>query len=184
LFDISDVNKSASAFNPEKLSWLNQQHIMKTPATVLAKVLREQFSLLNIQVDDQVLLEGIANVQRERAKTLKEMAQNSLYFVKEFDSYDDKAAKKNLTAEAQPILAALATALHNLAEWNAISIHEAINAVAAQFAVGLGKVAQPLRVAVCGGAVSPPIDATLTVVGKSRTVARLQRAQGYIAGQR
>src|SRR5690348_10720925 len=170
LFDISDVNKSASAFNPDKLAWLNQQHIMKAPASTLAKVLQEQFSLLGIQVEDQALLEGIVNVQRERAKTLKEMAVNSLYFVKEFDSYDEKAARKNFTSDAQPVLAALESALQNLAEWTAPAIHDVINTVATQFNAGLGKVAQPLRVAVCGGAVSPPIDATVAVVGKTRTV--------------
>ncbi len=183
LFDISDVNKSASAFNPDKLSWLNQQHMMKASATVLANGLRDQFALLNIHVDDQMMLEAIANAQRERAKTLKEMAQNSVFFVKDFESYDEKAAKKNLTKEAKLILAALEIELHRLEIWNAVSIHNAINAIAAQFNVGLGKVAQPLRVAVCGGAVSPPIDATLSIVGKEVTVARLQRAQRYIAEQ-
>ncbi|HVY24666.1 MAG TPA: glutamate--tRNA ligase [Steroidobacteraceae bacterium] len=183
LFDINNVNKSASAFNPEKLLWLNQQHIMKASASALAHGLRDQFSRRGIDVDDQSLLEAIANAQRERAKTLKEMAQNSVFFVRDFDSYDEKAAKKNLTAEAQPILAALETALQNLDEWQASAIHEVINAVAAQFNTGLGKVAQPLRVAVCGGAVSPPIDATLAIIGKSRTVARLQKAQRHVAGQ-
>ena len=182
LFDINDVNKSASAFNPEKLLWLNQQHIMKAPAALLAKALREQFALLDVQAEDQAHLEAIANVQRERAKTLKEMAQNSLYFVKDFDGYDDKAAKKNLVAEATPVLAALESALQSLPEWTAPAIHEVIHSVAAQLNVGLGKVAQPLRVAVCGGAVSPPIDATVAVVGKARTVARLQKAQRYISG--
>jgi glutamyl-tRNA synthetase len=181
LFDINDVNKSASAFNPDKLSWLNQQHIMKAPTSTLANGLREQFALLGIEVNDQALLEGIANVMRERAKTLKEMAQNSLYFVKDFDAYDDKAAKKNLTADAKPILAALENGIQALTEWNAPAIHDVINAVATQFGAGLGKVAQPLRVAVCGGGVSPPIDATAAVVGKMRVIQRLQKAQRYIA---
>jgi glutamyl-tRNA synthetase len=183
LFDINDVNKSASAFNADKLSWLNQQHIMKAPASVLANVLREQFALLGIQIEDQQKLEAIANVQRERAKTLKEMAQNSLYFVKDFDAYDDKAAKKNLVAEAKPALAALESALQSLAEWSAPAIHNVINDVATQLNVGMGKVAQPLRVAACGGAVSPPIDATVAVIGKERTLQRLQKAQLYIDGR-
>jgi glutamyl-tRNA synthetase len=180
-FDIKDVNKSASAFNPEKLSWLNQQHMMKAPASLLAAGLREQLARLDVHSDDQTLLEGVANAQRERAKTLKEMAQNSLFFFRDFDSYDEKAAKKNLTAEAMPILAAVGTALTALSDWNAPSIHDVINVVATQFNVGMGKVAQPLRVAVCGGAVSPPIDATLALVGKARTIIRLQKAQRYIA---
>jgi glutamyl-tRNA synthetase len=183
LFDINDVNKSASAFNADKLSWLNQQHIMKAPASVLANVLREQFAMLGVQIEDQQKLEAIANVQRERAKTLKEMAQNSLYFVKDFDAYDDKAAKKNLVAEAKPALAALESALQSLAEWSAPAIHNVINDVATQLNVGMGKVAQPLRVAACGGAVSPPIDATVAVIGKERTLQRLQKAQLYIDGR-
>ncbi|MGC3982233.1 MAG: glutamate--tRNA ligase [Steroidobacteraceae bacterium] len=178
-FDIKDVNKSASAFNPEKLLWLNQQHIMKAPVSVLAAGLREQLARLDVQCDDQVLLEGVANVLRERAKTFKDMAQTGLYFFREFEQYDDKSAKKNLTAEAMPILAALESGLAALPEWQAAPIHEVIHAVAAQFNVGLGKVAQPLRVAACGSAVSPPIDATLAVLGKANTVARLQRAQRY-----
>jgi glutamyl-tRNA synthetase len=178
-FDIKDVNKSASAFNPEKLLWLNQQHIMKAPAAELAVGLREQLASLGVETNDQALLEGVANILRERARTLKEMAQTGLYFFREFDAYDDKAAKKNLTADAMPILAALAAGLAALPEWNAVAIHEVINAVAAQFNVGLGKVAQPLRVAVCGSAVSPPIDATVALLGKEKSLARLNRAQRY-----
>jgi glutamyl-tRNA synthetase len=179
-FDIKDVNKSASAFNPEKLLWLNQQHIMKTPAAILAAGLRGQLARLGVETADQALLEGVANILRERARTLKEMAQTGLYFFREFESYDEKAAKKNLTAEAMPILAALEAGLAALPEWNAVAIHEVINAVAVQFNVGLGKVAQPLRVAVCGSAVSPPIDATVALIGKAITLQRLQRAQCYV----
>ncbi len=115
LFDIKDVNKSASAFNPEKLLWLNQQHIMKTPAPTLAAGLREQLARLGVHTDDQPLLEGVANILRERARTLKEMAQTGLYFFREFEHYDDKAAKKNLTADAKPILAALEAVVRRFA---------------------------------------------------------------------
>jgi glutamyl-tRNA synthetase len=181
LFDIKDVNKSASAFNPEKLLWLNQQHIMKAPGAVLAAGLHAQLARLGVHSDDQTLLEGVANVLRERARTLKEMAQTALYFFREFDSYDEKAAKKNLTAEAMPILAALESNLAALSEWNAVTIHDVISALSTQFNVGMGKVAQPLRVAACGSAVSPPIDATVALIGKERSLARLQRAQNYRA---
>jgi len=109
------------------------------------------------------------------------MAQNSLFFFRDFDAYDEKAAKKNLTAEAAQILSVLETTLASIDAWNAMTTHEAINAVATQFAVALGKVAQPLRVAVSGGSVSPPIDITLELLGKDRVLARLQRAQQYAA---
>jgi glutamyl-tRNA synthetase len=128
---------------------------------------------------DQTLLEGVANAQRERAKTLREMAQNSRFFFVEFDTYDEKAAKKNLTAEAVPLLEAVCEGLAALPDWNAGAIHEVINAVAIRNGVGLGKVAQPLRVAMSGVAVSPPIDLTVALVGRERALTRLQRAIGY-----
>lgn len=180
-FDIKDVNKSASAFNPEKLLWLNQQHIMNAPASVLAVGLREQLASLDVHTEDQVMLEGVANILRERAKTLKEMAQTGLYFFREIDGYEEKSAKKNLTAEALPILQALIQSLQALPEWKAVAIHDVITAISTQFAVGMGKVAQPLRVAVCGSGVSPPIDTTVELLGRVVTLARLQRAQAFIA---
>jgi len=179
-FDIKDVNKAAAAFNPEKLLWLNQQHMMRAPVGALATGLREQLVSLDVITDDTRLLEGIVNAQRERARTLKEMAQNSLFFFREFDAYDEKAARKNLTPDALPVLRSLQETLMALRDWNAGSIHEVIQAVAQRYGLGLGKVAQPLRVAVVGGAVSPPIDITLALLGQNRTEARIQRALRWI----
>jgi glutamyl-tRNA synthetase len=179
-FDIKDVNKAASAFNSEKLLWLNQQHLMRAPVATLVTALRSQLLSSGIIDADEKLLEGVVNAQRERSKTMKEMAQNSLFFFREFDSYDEKAAKKNLTTDAVPVLRALQDGLRQLAQWNAGSIHEIIDAVATQFALGLGKVAQPLRVAVAGGAVSPPIDITVALLGLKTTDARIERALRWI----
>ncbi len=175
-FDIGAVNKAAAAFNGEKLLWLNQQHMMKAPVSALAAGLRDQLARLGIECADQALLEGVANAQRERARTLKEMAQNSLFFFRDFAHYDDKAAAKHLGRDALPLLEALRVALEGMADWNAGAIHEAINAVASRFGVGLGKVAQPLRVAVSGGGVSPPIDITVALLGRPRVLAALVRA--------
>jgi len=179
-FDIKDVNKAASAFNAEKLLWLNQQHMMRAPVGTLVTALRAQFATLGIDALDEKLLEGVVNAQRERAKTLKEMAHNSQFFFREFDRYDEKAAKKNLTAEAVAFLGELQQGLRSLAEWNAGSVHEVINSVATRFGVGLGKVAQPLRVAIAGGPVSPPIDITVALLGPEKTGARIERALKWI----
>jgi glutamyl-tRNA synthetase len=180
-FDIKDVNRSASAFDPEKLLWLNQQHMMRAPVSTLAAGLRSQLAGLGVIAEDDKLLEGVANAQRERARTLNEMARNSLFFFREIEAYDDKAARKNLTPEAAPLLLALQEGLQALDDWNAGSIHEVINAVAQRYGVGLGKVAQPLRVAVSGGAVSPPIDITVALLGKERTCVRIGAALRWSA---
>jgi glutamyl-tRNA synthetase len=183
LFDIHDVNKAASAFNPDKLLWLNQQHIMKATPEYLAPFLKPQLAALGIVVDDEARLAAVARAMRERAKTLKEMAENSTFFFRDLQGYDEKAAKKNLTAEAVRPLTAVLEKLGALSEWRAGAIHDAVNQVAAQLELGLGKVAQPIRVAMSGTAVSPPIDVTLEVFGRETTLARLRRALDYAARQ-
>ena len=127
--------------------------------------------------DQDELLEGVADAQRERARTLSEMAQNSLFFFRDFEAYDEKAAKKHLTPESVPLLQALSMALGDAAPWNATTVQAAISGVADRAGLGLGKVAQPLRVAVTGGAVSPPIDVTVALLGAQRAQARIARAE-------
>ena len=172
-FDIHDVNKAASAFNPEKLLWLNQQHMQRSTPDQLADYLAPQLESLGTKVDDRVRLAAVASAQRERAKTLKEMAQNSLFFFRDFAGYDEKAAKKNLGRDAAAVLRAIRERIAGLSEWQAAPIHQIIEQVAAELAVGMGKVAQPIRVAVTGTAVSPPIDVTLEILGRERTLQRI-----------
>jgi glutamyl-tRNA synthetase len=181
LFDTADVNKSASAFNPDKLLWLNQQHIMRASAEHLAKYLKPQLAALGVSVEDDARLAAVAKTQQERAKTLKEMAQNSVFFFVEPSTYDEKAAKKNLTKESVGPLQSVIEGLGALDEWEASAIHNAVNDVATQLSLGLGKVAQPIRVAVSGTAVSPPIDLTLEVLGREVTLQRLRKALDFCA---
>jgi glutamyl-tRNA synthetase len=181
LFDITDVNKAASAFNPEKLQWVNQQHMMRAPLPYLAGVLREQLQRLGIASEDQALLEGVVAGQRERAKTMKEMALNSRYFFEADVDIDDKAGRKHLAGEGSVMLGRLRAGLAALTDWSAPNVHEVLTAIAAETGLGLGKVAQPLRVALTGTAVSPPIDATAALIGRERVLARLDRALQWAA---
>ena len=175
-FDIHDVNKAASAFNPEKLLWLNQQHMVRSPPTALIPHLRAQLRRLGTDSDDERLLEGVIVSQRERAKTLKEMAENSRFFFTDDIRMDPKAVAKHLAAEGLASLAKVRARLAALSEWSAAAINGTLNALAAELQVGLGKIAQPVRVAVTGTAVSPPIDATLALLGRERALARLDAA--------
>jgi glutamyl-tRNA synthetase len=176
LFDIRDVNKSASAFNAEKLAWLNQQHMMRVPAARVVPVLRWQLEQDGIHAADDAQLEAIVLSQRERAKTVREMALNSAFFFRPPTVYDEKAVRKHVTADVLALLAQAAVELNQLREWSAPAIHELINALAASKGISLGKLAQPIRLAVCGGTVSPPIDATLAILGKHEALARLAAA--------
>jgi glutamyl-tRNA synthetase len=176
LFDIRDVNKSASAFNAEKLAWLNQQHMMRVPAARIVPVLRWQLEQDGIHAADDAQLEAIVLSQRERAKTVREMAVNSAFFFRPPTAYDEKAVRKHVTADVLALLAQAAVELNQLQEWSAPAIHELISALAASKGISLGKLAQPIRLAVCGGTVSPPIDATLAILGKDEALSRLAAA--------
>jgi glutamyl-tRNA synthetase len=180
-FDIKDVNKAASAFNPEKLLWLNRQHLMRAPISEVAMALKGQLASLGVTATDERLLEGVVAAQRERAATVAEMAQNSLFLFRDFETFDDKAAMKHLTPESVPLLQALAQGFSRIADWDTEAIHATIESVAEQQGLALGKVAQPLRVAVTGGAVSPPIDATVALLGPQVTQARILRAVAFVA---
>jgi glutamyl-tRNA synthetase len=181
LFDITDVNKAASAFNPDKLLWVNQQHMMRAPLPYLAGLLREQLQRLGVETQDQTLLEGIVAGQRERSKTMKEMAENSRYFFGADIEIDDKAGRKHLAGEGTTMLTRLRAGLDALTDWSAVGIHGVLTAIATDAGVGLGKVAQPLRVALTGTAVSPPIDATAALIGRERVLERLDRALQWAA---
>ena len=176
LFDIADVNKSASAFNGEKLAWLNQQHLMHAPVARLIAPLRWHLEREGIEADDEAKLERIVLTQRERAKTLKEMAANSVFFFKAPAAYDEKAVRKHITPEVLALLSEVIGALEVLDPFSAPAIHALISETAAAKGIALGKLAQPLRLAVCGGTVSPPIDATLEILGRAETLTRLRTA--------
>ncbi len=176
LFDIADVNKSASAFNGEKLAWLNQQHLMHVPVARLIAPLRWHLEREGIETEDEAKLERIVLAQRERAKTLKEMAANSVFFFKAPATYDEKAVRKHITPEVLALLSEVIGALEAQEPFSAPAIHALISETAAAKGVALGKLAQPLRLAVCGGTVSPPIDATLEILGRAEALARLRTA--------
>jgi glutamyl-tRNA synthetase len=176
LFDIADVNKSASAFNVDKLNWLNQQHMMRAPPARIVPVLRWHLDREGIQAANEAQLEQIVLSQRERAKTVHEMAVNSVFFFRAPTTYEEKAVRKHVTAEVLTLLAEAANQLGQLKDWSAPAIHEVIGNFAVAKGISLGKLAQPIRLAICGGTVSPPIDATLAILGKTEALSRLAKA--------
>ena len=179
-FELNDVNVSASIFNMEKLLWLNHQYIMNGDPAHVARHLSWHMGQLGIDPSDGPYLIDVVKVQRERSKTLVEMAASSVYFYKEFDSYEEKAVKKNFTVGSDQVLARLRDELVVLTKWTAQEIHQVIVNLAEVLGLNMGKVAQPLRVAICGSGVSPAIDVTLALVGREKTLARIDRAINYI----
>lgn len=180
LFDLKDINKAPATFNPEKLVWLNQHYLKESDPVHVARHLSWHMGQVGIDPSRGAALVEVVKAFRERAKTLKEMAEASRFLYQDFVAYDAKAASKHLTSETQRPLEQLYAALQDLTEWRADAIHEALNHVAEELELKLGKVAQPLRVAVSGSAVSPPINITLELLGRDIALQRVQRALDYI----
>jgi glutamyl-tRNA synthetase len=180
LFDIRDVNRKASAFNTEKLDWLNQHYMRELPAEEVADHLAWHFDEQGINASAGPALADLVSVQADRVKTLKEMAAQSRMFYEDFEEFDANAAKKHLRPVAEEPLRAIAARLAALESWETESLDQAVRDTAAELEVGMGKIAQPLRVALAGTAVSPSIDKTLWLVGRERSLARIDRALEFI----
>ena len=181
LFNLDAISPSASAFNTEKLQWLNQHYMKSLPASEVAEHLKWHFEQLNIDTADGPALEEVIAIQAERVKTLKELAEISQYFYQDYEAFDEKAAKKHLRPVAKAPLELVATKLAGLGEWNPESIQAAINATAEELEVGMGKVGMPLRVAMTGSGNSPSLDVTLALLKQSDIEHRINKALKYIA---
>lgn len=182
-FDIEDVNRAASSFNTEKLLWLNQQYIKNSPASHIAKHLAWHMEQRSVDLSAGPTLEQIAVLYQERAKTLVEMADSSIFFYEKVSSYDEKAAKKNLNQTSLPLLQDMKTRLSQITDWLAEPIHTEIKVCAEKHEVGMGKVAQPIRVAITGNTVSPSLDVTLELLGRERTLEAIGLAIDWIINQ-
>lgn len=181
LFNLDAISSSASAFNTEKLQWLNQHYMKTLPAEEVAKHLKWHFDQLDIDTANGPSLESVIAIQAERVKTLKELAEISQYFYQDYEALDEKAAKKHLRPVARQPLEVVAGKLSTLDSWEPESIQAAINATAEELEVGMGKVGMPLRVAVTGSGNSPSLDVTLALLNQSEIAQRIDKALKYIA---
>ena len=183
LFDITAVNKAAAAFNTDKLDWLNQHYIQHGDPKHIARLLSPHMGHIGIDPADGPDLVDVVAAQGARAKTLVELADISAFCYHDFDAYEPAAAKKHLRSVAREPLTRVRAAFEMLAleDWQPEMLHHVVEQVAAELELNMGKVAQPLRVAVVGRAASPGIDVTLQLVGKDATLRRIDKALAFIA---
>jgi glutamyl-tRNA synthetase len=179
-FSLDGLNKSASSFNTEKLNWLNQQYLMSSALEKIVALVKQRLDRLGLEYDPELDISAIVDLYRQRVSTINELVDSIRYCFQDFDAYDAKAAGKALRAEALEPLKLLLTRLSQLERWQRESIHEVITAVTEDLGIGMGKVGQPLRVAVTGGSFSPPIDQTVELLGKEVSLARVARAISYV----
>jgi glutamyl-tRNA synthetase len=180
LFDLSDVNNSASSINISKLLWLNQQYMKNSDPKYIAHHLGYHLGKLGIDPSRGPDIVAVVEAQCERAQTLKELADICQFFYKDFDAYDEKVANKQLKAAAAEPLQLIRKKLDELDDWQQQGIHDVIHGAAEELELKMGKVGMPLRVAVTGGAPSPSLDLTVYLVGRERSLKRIDMALDYI----
>lgn len=182
LFSADDVNHSASRFDVEKLRWLNQHYLKTLDPALVVPELRWHLERAGLDPATGPKPEDIVIALRERVHTLNEMADKARVWFGPLAGYDEAAVSKHLVAAARLPLQAAHTALAGIAAWSAASVHDALNAAAQGLGLGLGKVAQPLRVAITGTQVSPSIDHTVYLAGQAEALRRIDAALAKIPG--
>jgi glutamyl-tRNA synthetase len=179
-FSLDAVGKSAAAINPGKLDWLNSQYIKRMDLDELSLLVRPFFEAKGYPMKDSVVLRKVVLSLRDRVKTLVEMADLAKFYFTEEITYDEKAADKFLNRKTAPMLETICSSLSQETTLNKERCHQLIQQLAETEGVPLVNVAQPLRVALTGKTVSPPMDEVMDALGKEEVLKRVGKAIDYI----
>ena len=175
-FTIEAVGRSAGVFNPEKLLWLNSHYIKASEPQDLAELLKPFLSKQGINFSQGPDLAAVVKGLQERSSTLVQMAAGAAFYFADQPEFDEKTCKKFLTEENRVLFYALISALTGCEKFDQASLEPVLNTVSENLGLKFGKVAQPLRAALTGGAPSPGIYELLEVLGRDRVIKRLNEA--------
>lgn len=180
LFDLADVNAKAARLDMAKLGWLNQQYLKHDPAESVATHLEWHLRRAGYDLSHGPAAADIVLALRDRVQTLAEMAERAAVWFHPLTGYDETAVAKHLVVAARPPLEASLAQLQALPTWSVASVSEALHRVAEALGIGMGKVAQPLRVAITGTQVSPDIAHTVFLAGREQALERIEAALARI----
>ncbi|MEW6214175.1 MAG: glutamate--tRNA ligase [Nitrospirota bacterium] len=179
-FSLENVGKSAAVFNPEKLLWLNSQYIINSPAKRLIELVMPFLSKEKVISEGQTLnndwLSKAINTLRERSRTLIELTNSLRYYIAEDIEYDEKAKSKFLNEKSRDLLIEFKENLTSITDFSASEIEKVFLSLIEKHSIKLGNLAQPVRVAITGKTESPGIFEVLEIVGKEKTLKRLEKA--------
>ncbi len=175
-FTLEGVGRSPGVFNPDKLLWLNHHYIKSSSPEDLIEAFTKQMRTLGVDATEDGRLPLIIKTLQERAKTLKEMAENSLFYFTCKVEFDEKAEKKFLTPEKAPLLELIKDGLKGLQPFTAENVQALFEQIVEEQNIRLKDIAQPVRVALTGRTVSPGIFETIEAMGRELTIKRLEDA--------
>ncbi|MGF1707896.1 glutamate--tRNA ligase [Enterovibrio baiacu] len=181
LFSLESVSKSASAFNTDKLLWLNNHYIKTSEPEYVAKYLQWHLDAKGISTENGPAIADVIALVGERCNTLIELAEQCRYFYQDFEEFEAGAAKKHLRPVAKEALELALVKVKAQDAWTVENLHAVIADTCSELDLGMGKVGMPLRVAVTGQGQSPSVDAVMALVGQARVVSRIEQALAFIA---
>ncbi|MDX2440770.1 MAG: glutamate--tRNA ligase [Desulfobacterales bacterium] len=179
-FSLENIGRSAGIFNPEKLLALNADHIKATPPDELIKYLSPFLKEKGYSFHRGLFIENVVRTLNARSKTLKDMADDAGFYFTDSISYDEKAAKKFFKPASLEPLVFLAEQLEALDEFNETDLENAFKAVMEKTGLKLGKIAQPVRLALTGRTASPGIFEIIEIIGKDRVLSRIKDAIKFV----
>lgn len=178
-FDVGNVNRAASRFDYDKLAWLNQHYLKTDDPEAVATHLRWHIQAQGLDESQGPDLADLVVALRDRVKTLKEMTERAALWFAPVRDWDTAAVEKTLRP-GKAVVETVAARLKSLQDWSPASVHDALQATADELGLGIGKIAQPMRVAVTGGGVSPSIDHTIYLCGKAGAIQRIDAALQHL----
>lgn len=181
LFDVKDVNSKAARLDMAKLGWVNQHYLKTDEPASIAPQLVYQLQKLGVDVSAGPRAQDVVIALRERVQTLKEMAEKAVVWYQPLETYDEAAVAKHFKPGAELALGKARELLAALPEWTAEGVGIALHDAAAALEIGMGKVAQPLRVAITGTQVSPDISQTVYLAGREQALKRIDVAITKVA---
>lgn len=184
LFSLEGINRAPSAFNTEKLNWLNQHYMKTLPVSQVANHLQWHIEEQGINNTDRSTIEALIPLYAERTETLKQLATQLRFMFEDFDDFDAKAAKKHLKIAAAEALLTLKESFVASTEWTTTTIESCIEDTMAKLDIGMGKIGMPLRVAITGGGQSPGMDIICQLIGKEKCLQRIEQALEFIEQRR
>jgi glutamyl-tRNA synthetase len=184
VFDLKNIGRSAGIFDPDKLLALNAEHIKATSPANLVAPLTPFLKDFGIEIKENDYSHNVIETLAPRSKTLEEMARAALFFYLEDITYEEKAARKFLKPAALAPLKLLTEKLGALASYTQENLEDVFKKVMDKTGLKLGKIAQPVRVALTGKTASPGIFEIIAILGPERVIPRLEKAIRYIEGGR
>lgn len=180
-FDLVDVSKNPAAFDVDKLNWMNGEYIRSMDASEFASVVRPHIEAglaRSLSDDEWVVFQEIAPLVQERTKLLPEAGEQVRFLFEDFETYDQGSWEKVMTKDGVPtVLEAGRGAMEGIETWDVAAVEAALRQIPKSLGIGAGKAFQPLRVAVTGSSVSPPLFESIAALGRERTLARIERAR-------